>query len=118
MRYWSILFGVIAVLAAAPAQAQTAGAWRVDGAISGRTFQLDCRFEGAGGVCVDASSGGKQSHRLSSLSSSGDQVAWSFTTKVMLMSIAMNFAGRISGNHMSGTARAAGRTGTFTAVRR
>lgn len=118
MRRLSMIFGAAAMLVGLPAQAEPLGAWRVDGAISGRAFQLDCRFEPAGGVCVDVASNGTRSHRLSSLSSSGDQVAWSFTTKVMLMSIAMNFAGRISGNHMSGTARAAGRTGTFTAVRR
>jgi hypothetical protein len=36
----------------------------------------------------------------------------------MLMNIAMNFTGRATGDRMSGTVRAAGRSGSFTAVRR
>lgn len=113
------LFGLgLAVLTAAPAQAQSLGSWRIDGAISGRTFQLDCRFEGAGGTCVDVASGGKRSHPLTSLSSTGDQIAWGFKTKVAIMSIAMSFTGRIDGNRISGTVRAAGRTGTFIGRRR
>lgn len=118
MRFLALLGAAAALGASVPAQAEATGSWRVDGAISGRTFQLDCRFEGAGGVCIDAASGGKRVHRLTSLSVSGDQVAWSFATKVMLMNIAMNFTGRATGDRMSGTVRAAGRSGSFTAVRR
>ena len=118
MRVLSMLVAGTALGLAPAAHAQAAGSWRVDGAIAGRTFVLDCRFEGSGGVCVDAESGGKRSHPLVSLSSSGDQIAWSFKTKVVLASITLNFAGRIDGDRMSGTMRAAGRSGAFTGVRR
>ena len=118
MRAWSFLGAVVLLGMGTAAQAQAAGAWRVDGAIAGRNFKLDCRFEGSAGVCVDAESGGKRSHALTSLTASGDQVAWSFKTKVALMSITLNFAGKITGDRMSGTMRAAGRTGAFSGVRR
>ncbi len=118
MRSWLFLGAIPVLLFATQASAEVAGAWRVEGAISGRTFQLDCRFEGAGGTCVDVASGGKRSHRVTSLAATGDQVAWSFATKVMLMNVTMNFSGRASGDRMNGSVRAAGRTGSFTAVRR
>ena len=118
MRVWSLLGACAVLLAGTSAQAQATGSWRVDGAIAGRAFKLDCRFDGASGVCVDAESGGKRSHPLTSLTATGDQVAWSFKTKVALMSITLNFAGKITGDRMSGTMRAAGRTGAFSGVRR
>lgn len=118
MRTWSLVAAGVLVCAASSAQAQATGSWRVDGAIAGRTFVLDCRFEQGSGVCVDAASGGKRSHPLTSLSASGDQVAWSFKTKVAIMRVTLNFAGRIAGDRMTGTMRAAGRSGTFTGVRR
>ena len=118
MRFLSLLGACVVLCTGTSAQAQATGAWRVDGAIAGRNFKLDCRFDGASGVCVDAESGGKRSHPLTSLTASGDQVAWSFKTKVALMSITLNFAGRVDANRMTGTMRAAGRTGSFTGVRR
>ncbi|MDB5725570.1 MAG: hypothetical protein JWQ16_2324 [Novosphingobium sp.] len=101
--------------AATPAPTQNAGSWRVNGLISGRAFVLDCRLQQTGGVCVDAD---RKSQPLTSVSASGDQVAWSFKTRAMLMSVTLTFAGRITGNTMSGTMHAAGRTGQFTGVRR
>lgn len=116
MRLWSILGAGALLLAGSSAQAEANGAWRVNGAISGRTFVLDCSFNGATGTCVDVES--KRAHPLTSLSSTGDQVSWSFKTKVAIMSVTLNFAGRVAGNRISGTMRAAGRNGTFNAVRR
>jgi hypothetical protein len=98
------------------AQAQAGGTWRVNGAIAGRTFVLDCRFAEKGGTCTDASPGGK-THPLTSLSVAGSQARWTFATRVVLMSITLAFDGRIEGNRMSGTMSAAGRHGTFTAAR-
>jgi hypothetical protein len=115
MRKSSILTAAALALAATSAQAQDAGNWRVNGLISGRAFVLDCRLQQAGGVCVD---GDRQLRRLASLSTAGDRVAWSFKTKAMLMTVTLTFAGRITGDRMSGTMQAAGRTGAFTAVRR
>lgn len=109
---------VLLLCTATTANAEARGAWRVDGAIAGRTFKLDCTFDGGVGSCVDADSGGKRVHRLETLTASGDQIAWSFKTKAMLMSVTLNFAGRISGDRMNGTMRAAGRSGTFTGVTR
>lgn len=117
MRLSSIGVGVLMLAIASSAQAQTNGAWRVNGAIAGRNFVLDCRFEGAGGVCTDAEAGGKRSHKLKSFTMTGDRVAFSFDTKVMLMSIALNFVGRVAGDRMNGTMSAAGRNGTFTGQR-
>lgn len=116
MRLWTKLGAIALALSASSAQAEANGAWRVNGAIAGRTFVLDCQFNGTGGTCVDTDS--KRSNLLTSLSTTGDQVAWSFKTKVAIMSVTLNFAGRIAGNRMSGTMRAAGRSGTFNAVRR
>jgi hypothetical protein len=114
---WSGWIGAVTLVAInSPAQAQAAGAWRVNGAIAGRTFVLDCRFGEKGGTCTDASPGGK-THPLTSLSVTGSQARWSFATRVVLMSITLAFDGRIEGNQMNGTMSAAGRHGTFTAVR-
>jgi hypothetical protein len=103
---------------AAPVHAQANGAWRIDGSIAGRTFLLDCEFKGPSSVCVDAQSEGKRSHALTSFTTSGDQIAWSFKTKVGVLKITLDFAGQMAAGRMSGTTRAAGRTGSFTGVRR
>jgi len=109
---------LVATLSSFQAQAQpvSAGAWRINGSISGRTFALDCRLESAGGVCVDTSERGR-SHPLTSLAVTGANAQWSFTTKVMIAKIAMRFSGRIDGRQISGQVTAAGRTGTFTGIR-
>jgi hypothetical protein len=110
--------GLAALLVASvPAQAQSAGGWRVDGAVAGRTFKLDCALQPAGGICVEAAPGGKR-YALTGYSANGDQATWTFKTKVAFIGITLTFAGRVAGNRMSGTIRAAGRTGAFTAVRR
>lgn len=116
MRLWTTLGAAALVLATSSAQAEANGAWRVNGAIAGRTFVLDCQFDGASGTCIDTDS--KKAHPLASLSATGDQVAWSFKTKVAIMSVTLSFAGRVAGNRITGTMRAAGRSGTFNAVRR
>ena len=110
--------GVAALLMlGSAAQADAPGAWRVNGAISGRTFTLDCHLVQGSGLCTDASPGGK-SHSLASLSDAGNRVNWSFKTRVAFLSITLAFAGQVVGDRMSGTMSAAGRSGTFTAVRR
>lgn len=116
MKPWSWLGGLVLLAVGSAGQAQVAGTWRVNGAISGRTFVLDCRFEERGGTCTDASAGGK-THPLTSFSANGRQARWTFATRVVLMSVTLAFDGRIEGNRMSGTMTAAGRHGTFTAVR-
>jgi len=110
------LFALTLCLVSPPAKAQAAGAWRVSGSISGRTFVLDCRLQPSGGACTDVAKNGK-SHPLTSFFLNGSQARWGFTTKVMIARIAMSFEGRVDGDRMSGTLRAAGRTGSFTAVR-
>lgn len=118
MRQRFLLCAMALLATGAVANAQSADTWRVDGAISGRKFALDCRFERATGVCVDAASQGTRSHPLISLSSSASQMRWSFKTRVALLSITLAFDGRVQGDRMSGVVTAAGRTGSFTAVRR
>lgn len=107
---------LLLTLASPVAQAQSAGAWNVSGAISGRSFELECRLEQPGGVCIDASNKSRV-HALTSLSVDGGEARWGFTTKVLIAKIAMRFDGRIEGKRMTGKVTAAGRTGTFTAVR-
>ncbi len=56
--------------------------------------------------------------RLTSFAEAGDQINWSVKTRVAIMNITLAFNGRVNGNRMSGVVTAAGRSGTFTAVRR
>ena len=100
----------------ATVHAQAAGLWRVNGAISGRTFALDCRLE-QGGACVDAAPVG-QTKPLASLAANVNDLQWSFKTRVVLLSVTLAFHGRVQGGQMNGTVTAAGRSGTFTATRR
>ncbi len=116
MRLCSIVAAAALLVTSLPAQAQVVGVWRVNGTISGRAFALNCRFEQRGGVCVNAADA-RQSHTLTSLSFSEGQARWGFETKVLFASIAMAFDGKIQGDRMNGVVTAAGRTGSFTAVR-
>jgi hypothetical protein len=118
MRVWWLIGAGGLMSLSSPACADATGAWRINGRIEGRTFLLDCVFNGKGGACVDVQSQGKRSLPLTSFSSSDDKVSWSFNTKVALLSIKLNFAGRIADERISGTMQAAGRTGTFSGVRR
>ena len=117
MRVWLQVGAVALLMLGSAVQADAPGAWRVNGAISGRTFTLDCRLIQGSGLCTDASAGGK-SQPLTSLSEAGNRVNWSFKTRVAFLSITLAFAGQVAGDRMSGTMSAAGRSGTFTAVRR
>jgi hypothetical protein len=116
MRILAAIGASALLVTTAPAAAQSSGVWRVSGAISGRTFVLDCRLQPSGGVCTDTAKNGR-SHPLASFVEAGDRARWGFTTKVLIASIAMTFEGQVSGDRMSGTVRAAGRTGSFTATR-
>jgi hypothetical protein len=117
MRVSLQLAAVVPLLSGAALQAESPGTWRVNGAISGRTFTLDCRLDQGAGQCTDASPGGK-SQPLTSLSASGNRMNWSFKTRVAFLSVTLAFAGQVAGDRMSGTMTAAGRSGTFTAARR
>jgi len=117
MRFRSTLIALALLTCAASVQADSGNTWRVNGAISGRTFVLDCKLVQGTGSCVDAAPGGK-AKPLTSLSTSGDRAIWSFQTRHLFINITLAFNGRITGDHMSGTMSAAGRSGTFTAVRR
>lgn len=83
--------------------------------MAGRDFKLDCQIQ-TGGACVDAAA--VKHYPLIAATVAGDQVSWAFKTKVAFIGVTLQFAGRASGNRMSGTMRVAGRTGNFTAVRR
>ena len=117
MRVWPALLLMSVLAIPASLEAEAANIWRVNGAISGRTFVLDCHLEQSSGVCADATPGGK-SHPLASLAAAGNQMSWSFKTRYLFMNISLSFNGRVTGDRMSGTMSAAGRSGTFTAVRR
>jgi hypothetical protein len=115
------------LLGAAPAAAQVAGAWHVNGKIDDRAFALDCRFDpndsGFGGVCIETPAGsaathpGKQ-HILTSGSVAGNQIGWTYQASFMLMSFSVNFAGTMSGDSITGTVTASGHSGPFTATRK
>lgn len=118
---------VPAVLAASPAAAQVAGAWRVAGDLGGRAFVVDCRFEphgeAFGGACVDAATGeagarpGKV-HPLKEGAVAGDQVRWSYGASFMLMKFDVNFQGVLRDGRIAGTVAASGQKGVFTAARK
>ena len=115
------------LLAAAPAAAQIAGDWHVNGKIDDRMFVLNCQFQpndsGFGGICVEAPGGsagthaGKQ-HILTKGSVAGNQIGWSYPTSFMLMSFNVNFAGTMAGDSITGTVTASGHSGPFTATRK
>jgi len=117
MRLGTTLIALALLPMATAVQADAGNTWRVNGGISGRTFVLDCKLVQGTGSCVDAAPGGK-AKPLTSLSTSGDRASWSFQTRHLFINITLAFSGRITGDRMSGTISAAGRSGTFTAVRR
>lgn len=123
-----LMLGVMApaLLLSAPASAQAGGKWRVSGNISGKAFIVDCAFgeQGPkpGGVCVDVATGESKakpgkSHVLTKGEARGQDVRWTYSTKVMFMSIDIDFAGRVNGTRMTGTVSAKGREGSFSAIR-
>lgn len=125
-RYLGLLAAPLLLLPSA-VMAQVAGVWRVTGNIEGRSFAVDCTFEPRGpqfgGQCVDLSTGGGKVkpgkvHKLSQGSARGNEVRWTYPTKVMMMSIDIVFAGSIEDDRMSGAITAKGRRGRFSAVRR
>lgn len=107
-----------------PAVAQAAGEWRVSGDVSGRAFVVDCRFNEQGGElggqCTEIDKEGKpgKQYRVSRGNVQGQQISWTYPTKVMMMSIDIVFAGSLNGDGMTGTVTAKGRKGTFTARKR
>jgi hypothetical protein len=117
MRVLVSPIAVALLISPAHLQAESANSWRVNGSISGRTFVLDCLLEQGTGTCTDVSAGGK-SKPLTSLTRLGDRTSWSFQTRHLFLNITLAFSGRVSGEHMNGTMSAAGRSGSFAAVRR
>ncbi|MDE2302605.1 MAG: hypothetical protein KGK11_08610 [Sphingomonadales bacterium] len=118
------LIATFGLLAAAPSGA--GGPWHVTGDVAGHGFVLDCTFSQSGaqlaGACIEA--GGSDSHvkpgkvhKLSEGSVAGSAVRWAYPVSVMLLPIDIRFTGTASGDHMTGTVTAAGRKGSFTAVR-
>lgn len=125
-RYLGLLAGPLLLLPSA-AMAEVAGVWRVTGNIEGKTFAVDCTFEPRGpqlgGQCVDLATGEAKAkpgkvHKLSKGSARGNEVRWTYPTKVMMMSIDIDFAGSIEGDRMSGAITAKGRQGRFSAIRK
>ncbi len=123
-----LMLGIMppALLLSAPATAQAGGKWRISGNISGKAFVVDCAFDERdaklGGVCVDVATGESKakpgkSHALTAGEVRGQDVRWTYPTKVMFMSIDIVFAGKINGTRMNGTVSAKGREGTFSAIR-
>ncbi|MFT3964418.1 MAG: hypothetical protein QM690_00865 [Sphingobium sp.] len=111
-----------------PAFAGIGGGWHVTGEIAGRKFTADCRFDPQGtaqfgGECIALSTGEEtvkagKSYKLTQGSVSGNQVRWGYPTKVMFLSVDIQYAGTLSGDRINGTISAAGRKGTFAAVRK
>lgn len=114
-----------ALLLPTSAMAQATGTWRVTGDISGKAFTVDCQFTEKsgqlGGACTDISSGDKgkpgKTHVLTQGSVRGQDIDWTYSTKVMIMSVDIRFAGKLSGPRITGTVSAKGRQGIFSATR-
>ncbi|MFT3965370.1 MAG: hypothetical protein QM690_05765 [Sphingobium sp.] len=105
--------------------AQVAGTWHLTGNIEGKAFAVDCTFEPRGvqlsGQCIDVSTGEAKTgkvHKLSQGSARGTEIRWTYPTKVLMMSVDIDFTGSIEGDRMSGAIAAKGRQGRFSAVRR
>lgn len=127
MRYWGLMAATMSTLClSAPATAQALGTWRIAGDITGKSFVVDCQFSQPGGRlggrCTEVLAGdtkgkpGKQ-HVISKGNVEGRVVRWTYPTKVMMMSIDIDFAGTLDGDVMRGTVSAKGRQGTFSAKR-
>ncbi|MFT3967629.1 MAG: hypothetical protein QM690_17280 [Sphingobium sp.] len=126
-RYGLALIAGALLSLPASAMAQVAGTWRLNGNIDGKAFAVDCTFAPRGsqfaGQCVDVSTGETKAkpgkvHKLTQGSVQGNEVRWTYPTKVLMMSVDIDFAGAIEGDRMSGTIAAKGRQGRFSAVRR
>lgn len=125
VRQTALLLCAAGALIAGPARAEVAGNWRVSGDISGRAFVVDCHFapkgHDFGGTCVDTATGDAKvagkTHVLTQGSATGNAVRWTYPTKVLFMSIDIDFAGTMAGNRIVGNVSAKGRKGTFSAVR-
>lgn len=127
MRYWNLVVAIAStLLLTTPVRAQALGTWRVNGEINGKAFVVDCKFSPAGahlgGLCTEVATGdqkgksGKQ-HVISRGSLEGQAVRWTYPTKVMMMSIDIDFVGKLNGDEMRGSVAAKGRQGTFSAIR-
>ncbi len=120
-------FALLAAVAlASPARAQVAGSWHVAGKVAAFGFTLNCQFEPSGaklgGVCVDASTSdpkikGGRAHPLTAGSVKGDAVSWTYQSSFLLTKFDVTFTGTQTGDRMSGTLDAGGRTGAITATR-
>lgn len=127
MRYWNLMVVIASMLfLTTPVRAQTLGSWRVNGEINGKAFVVDCKFSPAGarlgGLCTEVATGdqkgkpGKQ-HIISKGSFEGQAVRWTYPIKVMMMSIDIDFVGKLDGDAMRGAVSAKGRQGTFSATK-
>jgi len=112
-------FVLFFALLASPAAAQVAGAWNVNGSVSGNAFALNCQFTpdtaNLGGVCVEIKNGKR--HVLTKGSVNGAQVNWTYKASYMMFNFDVDFAGILNGGHMAGTVTASGHNGNFTATR-
>lgn len=125
MRYWGLTTATMSMLClSVPATAQALGTWRIAGDITGKSFVVDCQFSQPGnrlgGRCTEVASGDKKSkpgkqHIISKGNVEGRAIRWTYPTKVMMMSIDIDFTGTLDGDAMHGTVSAKGRQGTFSA---
>lgn len=123
MRYPGLLLTALLPIMSmpTPAAAQAVGIWRVNGEISGKAFVLECRLGENGaqvsGVCTEIEKNGKRGkqHVLSRGSVNGPAIRWTYPTKVMMMSIDIDFSGTRNGANMTGSVLAKGRQGVFSA---
>lgn len=127
IRHFLALPAAAMFFAPVSAMAEVAGTWHLTGDIDGKAFAVDCSFAPTGsqigGQCVDVSTGQAKAkpgkvHKLTRGSIQGNEVRWTYPTKVLVMSVDIDFAGSIAGDHMSGTITAKGRQGRFSAVRK
>ena len=117
----------IGVFGASAASADVAGSWHVEGRVATHAFTLNCDFKPdggrLGGVCVEApgnsdpaTKAGK-AHPLTAGSVNGADVSWTYPASFLLAKFDIVFAGRMDGDHMTGSINVKGHQGTFTAVR-
>jgi hypothetical protein len=120
---------LLAILAAAPADAAQEGAtgrWTVSGRVAGFAFTLACDFQQVGqilsGVCADTATSDPKvkagrRHVLSRGHVDGDQVSWTYPSSFLFSRFDVDYVGARAGDRMTGQITVQGRTGTFTAQR-
>jgi hypothetical protein len=117
---------LIAAIAAPAAAADVSGVWRLKAHVDGFRFELECKLAQTGaqvsGVCTDLATNSAEhkpqgSHALTMGEVDGDRLTFAYRTHFLLVPFTASYSGVVSGDTITGEARAPGHNGTFVATR-